>query len=419
MKRNQFWAAVSKVLAVMTVTLIMASILAPGAWAAVTEKVLYSFTGGTDGGNPAASRLIFDPSGNIYGTTTSGGLYGAGAVFVLTLNSDGNWTESVLYSFAGGSDGANPWAGVVFDPAGNLYGTTTGGGIYGAGVVYQLTPNSDGTWTENLLYTFTGGKDGANPHAGLILDKQGALYGTAQGGGMHGRGNVFELTPNSDGTWTEIVLHEFTGGKDGSTPYNHAGLIFDATGDLYGTTHGGGAHGYGIAYELMPTAKGAWKEKVLHAFARSEPNSEDTLTFDQSGVLYGTSAGDYGHRCRSCGTVFKLTPNSNGTWTEQVLHRFKGSDGNDPAPGVIFDGNGNLYGAAYIGGHSNRMCTYDQTCGVVFELTPGADNKWTFRDIYRFKGQDGANPGGVDSRYSQQCLWHDGGWRRLWRRCRL
>jgi uncharacterized repeat protein (TIGR03803 family) len=389
MQNNRFWAAVSRVLEVMTVTLIAALILAPGARAASTEKVLYSFTGSADGGNPRASRLIFDQAGNIYGTTGDGGAYGAGTVFMLTPNSSGGWTESVLYSFTGGSDGADPWAGVIFDSAGNLYGTATAGGAYGAGVVFQLTPNSDGTWTEGVLYTFTGGSDGADPAAGLIFDSVGNLYGTVEDGGLYGYGDVYELTPSSGGTWTQSVLHQFTGGKDGSKPLNHAVLIFDATGNLYGTTYQGGAHGFGVAYELTPTANG-WQEKVLHSFNRSGLDSEDGLTLGPAGVLYGTTAGDYGRNYP--GTAFKLTPNSGGTWTETVLHRFRNSDGNDPAFGVVFDSAGNLYGATYLGGHSNRKCLYNQTCGVVFELTPGS-NKWNFHDVYRFKGgKDGANP---------------------------
>jgi len=217
----------------------------------------------------------------------------------------------------------------------------------------------------------------------------GNLYGTVEDGGFYGYGNVYELTPSSGGTWTQSVLHQFTGGKDGSKPLNHAVLIFDATGNLYGTTYQGGAHGFGVAYELTPTANG-WQEKVLHSFNRSGLDSEDGLTLGPAGVLYGTTAGDYGRNYP--GTAFKLTPNSDGTWTETVLHRFRNSDGNDPAFGVVFDSAGNLYGATYLGGHSNGKCFY-QTCGVVFKLTLGADNKWSFRDIYKFKGgKDGGNP---------------------------
>ena len=174
MKRKSFWTAVSKALAVVTVTLMVALILAPGASAAVTYKVLHQFNG-TDGVDPRDfSGLIFDASGNLYGTTTRGGVYGYGAVFQLTPNADGSWTESVLYSFSGGIDGANPSVGVIFDASGNLYGAAESGGDHGSGAVYKLTPNLDGSWTESVLYSFKGGTDGRWPDV-WIVDATGAI----------------------------------------------------------------------------------------------------------------------------------------------------------------------------------------------------------------------------------------------------
>jgi uncharacterized repeat protein (TIGR03803 family) len=215
MKRdqNQFWTAESKVLAVAAVTLVLALALAPGAWAANGYKVLYTFTGGIDGSQPFAG-VILDASGNLYGTTPQGGAFGNGVVFKLTKNSDGSWTESVLHAFAGGTDGATPYAEVTFDTSGNLYGTTQYGGVSSAGTVFRLAPNSDGTWTESVLYTFTGRGDGANPFSGVIFDGSGNLYGTTYYGGASGVGVAYKLTPNSEGTWTQSLLHTFTVGLD-------------------------------------------------------------------------------------------------------------------------------------------------------------------------------------------------------------
>jgi hypothetical protein len=234
--------------------------------------VLYTFAGGSDGANPDAG-LIFDASGSLYGTTVFGGPLGCaylsfnlgcGVVFKLTppTISGGAWTETVLHSFTGGSDGANPFAGLIFDASGALYGTTaqggntatTGDGI-GGGTVFKLAPSAiaGGAWTETVLYSFcsrTGCSDGANPFAGLIFDASGALYGTTAqgGGGTPFGGTVFKLTPPAllGGAWTESVLHSFTSGSDGDLPW--AALIFDASGALYGTTRlgGGGPSCFGL-----------------------------------------------------------------------------------------------------------------------------------------------------------------------------
>jgi uncharacterized repeat protein (TIGR03803 family) len=192
MKSNQFWAAVSKALAVMTVTLIMALMLAPGAWAASTYKILHAFKRYSGGQGPSGpGNLISDAAGNLYGTTGLGGSSscyggGCGVVFKLAPNPDGTWTEHVLHRFTGGGDGIGPNAGMIFDAAGNLYGTTVYGGPTGSnnGVVFKLAPNPDGTWTEHVLHRFTGGTDGANPLAGVILDAAGNLYGTTISGGL-------------------------------------------------------------------------------------------------------------------------------------------------------------------------------------------------------------------------------------------
>jgi len=290
-EQNQFRTAASKVLAVAAVTLIMALVLAPGAWAARRYKVLYRFTGGTDGSQPFAG-LILDTSGNLYGTTPQGGACGNGVVFKLTKNSDGSWTESVLHAFAGGTDGATPYAEVTFDTSGNLYGTTQYGGASSAGTVFQLAPNSDGTWTERVLYSFTGGSDGANPFSGVIFDGGGNLYGTTYYGGASGAGVVYKLTPNSDGTWIERVLHTFTGGLDGGNP-DFGNLTFDTAGNLYGPTGYGGGSGSGVVYKLTPSDDGTWTETVLHTFTGGKDGMipSGTLVFDPMGRLYGVAQG--------------------------------------------------------------------------------------------------------------------------------
>src|SRR5664279_5403051 len=224
-------------LLIFTVSLFMTSTLA-----AAQEQVLHNFNNnGTDGTFPQAG-LIVDGAGNLYGTTSEGGTYiscsgGCGTVFELTPNGSGGWTETVLHNFnSNGTDGANPYAGLIFDAAGNLYGTTTTGGTYYVGTVFELSPSQGGGWTEKVLYSFNyNGTDGNYPQASLTIDAAGNLYGTTWAGGPYGYGygTVFELTPAAGGGWTETVLHNFVG-TDGAAPL--AGLIFDAAGNLYGTT---------------------------------------------------------------------------------------------------------------------------------------------------------------------------------------
>jgi len=290
--------------------------LAPGAHGKWTEKVLHSFNAnGTDGTGPADS-LILDAAGNLYGTTWAGGGtgcsngWGCGTVFQLAPGGGGTWTESVLYSFCPSSectDGATPFASLIFDGAGNLFGTTSAGGnpicSSGCGVVFRLTMNSGGTWTEKVLHSFGKGKDAANPYASLIFDAHGNLYGTTYQGGTYNAGTVYQLTPGVGGTWTEKVLHSFGKGTDGDNSY--ASLIFDKAGNLYGTTAGGGTLGAGTAFKLSPGAGGKWNETVLHNFNQPGSAPEASLIFDASGNLYGTTTagGTYGG-----GTVFEITP---------------------------------------------------------------------------------------------------------------
>ena len=228
--------------------------------------MLYSFQGGADGSDPTAS-LIFDHAGNLYGTTEGGCAPCVGTAFKLTPSSGGSWTESVLHIFQGNGDGYAPSAALVFDQSGNLYGTTAyggnssciGGGTLGVpqgcGIVFELSPASGG-WTESVLYSFQGGADGAYPDAGLTFDQKGNLYSTTNSSTVSASGcdcgNVFELSPTSGGGWTESVLYSFQGGADGASPA--AGLVMDASGNLYGTTASGGAGSNGVVFELIPLA---------------------------------------------------------------------------------------------------------------------------------------------------------------------
>ena len=286
-----------------------------GSW---TENVLHTFCSLTncDDGRYAEAGLIFDTAGNLYGTTVQGGgssycSGGCGVVFKLTSNPDGSWTESVLHSLMGGNDGVSLATGsLIFDTTGNLYGTTTWGGgstacgFGGCGTVFRLTPNPDGSWTESLLHSFRGGKDGSNPWAGLIFDGTGDLYGTTTTGGAYSAGMVFELIPNPDGSWKEKLLHLFTGGKDGGAPYG--GLIFDQAGNLYGMTEAGGAGGYGVVFKLTPNSNGGWNQRLLWTFA-DHPGAYPAagLIFDAAGNLYGTTQGD---GTTTFGSVFEITP---------------------------------------------------------------------------------------------------------------
>ncbi len=186
-------------------------------------------------------------------------------MFELTPTGGGGWTERVLYSFGNTPDGAIPVVGLIFDATGNLYGATTEGGTHGDGTVFELTPTGGGGWTERVLYSFGNTPDGAYANAVLIFDGAGNLYGTTELGGANGPyGTVFELTPTAGGGWTEKVLHSFANGTDGARPL--ASVIFDAAGNLYGTTTEGGTNRDGTVFELTPTAGGGWTETLLHSF---------------------------------------------------------------------------------------------------------------------------------------------------------
>lgn len=309
------------------------------------ETILHNFGSGNDGQTPFGS-LIFDSAGNLYGTTSAGGVYGYGIVFELSPNG----TETVLYNFGAGMDGANPSAGLVFDTSGNLYGTTVNGGLFGGGAAFELSPNGGGGWTETGIYSFGGTPtDGLNPYSQLVFDSSGNLYGTTQNGGLYGAGIAFELSPNGIGCCRESPLYNFGNGTDGAKPY--AGLVFDKSGNLYGTTVDGGVFGGGTAFELSPNGTGGWTETGLYSFGSSSSdglNPYSGLIFDKSGNLYGTTqnGGLY-----SGGTAFELLPSNIGCCRESPLYSFgNGTDGRNPQAGLIFSPTGTLYGTTVNGG---------------------------------------------------------------------
>jgi uncharacterized repeat protein (TIGR03803 family) len=353
-----------------------------GSW---SEVVLYSFQGETDGGAPSYG-LTLDKSGNLYGTTSS-------TIFELSppASPGGAWTETTLYTF--GSNALGPMGNLIFDKAGNLYGTTY---LQPGGTVYELSPppTPGASWTFTIIYYFTGGKDGGGPQSGVIMDNAGALYGTTSYGGRFlcnmgsGCGTVFKLTPpaTQGGVWTEHTLYGFGAQNDGKDPDDS--LVFDAAGNLYGTTPDGGLYQCpwntycGTVFELTPPAsgEGPWTETILHNFTGGNDGSfpPSNLTFDTQGTLYGVTSegggafagghcGDWG-----CGTVFRLLPpaTAGSAWTEQILHRFgsQSDDGLAPVAGLLRIGRV-FYGTTEAGGGVNPHC--GGTCGTVFTFTEG------------------------------------------------
>lgn len=388
--------------------------------AAPKETVVYSFQGGTDGSYPYAG-LLAGKGGTLYGTTSAGGggtcTGGCGTVFQLTppAATGGAWTETVLYRFTGGSDGATPWAGLILDGTGNLYGATLAGGNTscrtGCGVVFELSPPASigGSWTQSVLYSFKGVRsgDGNGPEGTLIFDASGRLYGTTYAGGIAcsdsaptGCGTVFQLTPpsSSGGAWTETLIYKFdpsfAGGPSGA-------LLLDSKGNLYGTAVNDGVYGEGTAYKLAPQSSGGWHRTVLHAFGGSSTDGgyvSAGLTVGKGGALYGATEG-YGGQVGDGGTVFQLTPpaSSGAGWTETVLYVFPGDNGYTRGPfGSLLAGpSGVLFGMTPSGGGGSCSVLGWLGCGTVFELTPPASmgGAWTHTTLHSFSGgTDGAVP---------------------------
>ncbi len=333
-----------------------------------TFKPIYTFAGGTDGAGPGdLGRLLLGTDGSLYGTTDSGGIsactkrsyVGCGTIFnlkqgvtICRSSSSCPWTETVLYRFTGGSDGAFPEGDLRFDKSGNIYGTAQN--YPSPGNAYELV-SSGNTWTHKVLYVFNAQNDGCFPTGGVIFDNAGNLYGASSGCGIWG--TFWELTP-SQPFWTENVLYRFPQDiSQGGDIYG--GLLLDQAGNFYGTANYGGPGGGGTAYQLTDT-NGSWAFSRFYAFTGSSTcGPYATLIMDQTGNLYGTTGCDGTY---SAGSVFKLTP-SGGTWTYESLHDFTGgTDGGVPTGSVVFDLKGNILGTTQVGGANGK--------GVVFEIAP-------------------------------------------------
>lgn len=370
---------------------------------AQTYKVIHTFTNkGSDGGSPYGGPAL-DQQGNLYGTTYTGGTQGSGSVYRLSPNGS-SWTYTSLYSFKAGidgvgpgfgslataangtlfgttegggyfgtdfeilvdsrrevqihqfgrgADGSQPIGGVILDSAGNLYGTTSLGGLYGNGTVYEQIRNGN-KWAEYTIYNFTGGDDGTNPPATVTRSPDGNLYGTTSMGGANGVGVVYELS-HSTSAWKQTVLYTFQGKSDGQNPVG--GVILGPAGNLYGTTFDGGDNGGGTIYELSPSSTG-WRFTTIYSFIGGYGGPYNKLTL-VNGTLYGSTEaeGKYGF-----GSVFKLA-RENGKWVFTDLHDFTGGNGGAASYGsVAVDSQGNVFGTTNEGGSLNQ--------GIVFEITP-------------------------------------------------
>jgi uncharacterized repeat protein (TIGR03803 family) len=404
-------------------TALLVPILFGTVWAAPTFKVIHAFAGGNDGANPQPFQMVFDPRGNLYGVTVNGGSttdcsgYGCGTVFelgspngrwiertlysfttglyttgplaignngaiygttfgggstscqcgeVYELTRNGQvWTETVLHSFGGIGDGAYLQPGLVRDRAGNLYGSTFSGGISsncfaGCGTVFQLSPNSDGTWTENVIYAFpVPSRNGSGPIGEMAMDRAGNLYGTTNAGGAYDAGTVYKLT-HSNGVWTERTIYDFTPGGFGFSSPSPSGIVADSLGNLYGTTQYGGDNFVGNVCKLSPT-QGYWNYSVVHTFTGGNDGGFPSggLALDQAGNLYGTT---YYGGLFQYGAVYQFSQDSTGNWSESVLHSFtNGIDGLNPY-GVTLDALGNVYGTTQFGGSYNY--------GIAYQIVP-------------------------------------------------
>ncbi|MGB9492266.1 MAG: choice-of-anchor tandem repeat GloVer-containing protein [Terriglobales bacterium] len=381
-----------------------------------TFNVLWTFAGTpNDAGPPYWNRGVVDSSGNFYGETEYGGANDAGAVFEVSPTEGGGWTETVIHNFGPrySGDGGTPSGSLLMDKNGNLYGTTAGGGIFDNGTVYKLSPNSEGRWTETILYSFSwpGSGDGAGPSGGVTMDAEGNLYGVTGCGGTGaaatfcattgnesaGAGTVYKLSPTSSGEWKETVLYSFSHyGKSGYGPW---GEILVSGGNLIGFANSQGASDYGLIWELQANSTGKkWTNKTLYTFTGGldggEPNADGgSIVADSAGNLYGVA---YIGGASNTGAVWELVYSAKtNTYGEQTLYSFgihNGNDGNYPAWGLTQGRNGVFYGDTVEGGGGTACDT--EGCGTVFSLTPGQNGQWEETTIYSFEGgTNGANVG--------------------------
>jgi uncharacterized repeat protein (TIGR03803 family) len=384
---------------------------------AANETVLYSFKGGDDGRDPRGG-LVSDKSGNLYGLTSKGGRggvdvcfgTGCGFIYKLTKTSNGTWKKSNLYSFTGGSDGGVPVGKMVIDTQGNLYGVAEQGGTGGCdtvlgggcGVVFQLSPKPKGHWKYSVIHDFDSSifaNDGAYSNAGVVFDGSGNLYGTTEFGGdfLCDCGIVYQLKPEQNGQWTENIHYTFIGISRGGTDVSFptSGVFVDAGDRIFGTGSGGGDvncnDGCGGVYELIPKQDGSYREVVLHIFTGNKDGIQPSggVTVDAKGNVYGTTEFGGGAGCNNggfgCGTVFQLTKLTKG-YREKIILRFTGQNGYAPFADLYIDSRNNLYGTTDAGGNTNN--------GVVFRLTESS-GKWQESVLHSFgQGKDGAIPEG-------------------------
>lgn len=358
-------------------------------------QVLHSFAGGTDGSGPRANVIADTAGNLYGTTSAGGshnlcfGVTGCGVVFELSPPNTlgGSWKEAILYRFSGGADGSNPAAGLVEDVAGNLYGTTPYGGDennqycvtnigkVGCGVVFELSPEQGGGWNETVIHTFEYVTDGGLPYGNLVLDSAGNLYGTTSIGGSDVEcacGTVFELSPDGSGGWAENTIHTFQGtdgGGDGAGPL--AGLTIDEVGNLYGTTNGGGLSDSGMVFELSPPSQqgGSWTENALFSFPVTAGQPRAGVIFDPEGNLYGTTN-------TKNGTVFELSE-SNGVWIETTIYSFIGGRFESLTGGLVLDNSGNLYGPKS-----------GPACGAVYRLQ-NKNGQWNEAELDFKEGTTG------------------------------
>jgi uncharacterized repeat protein (TIGR03803 family) len=361
-----------------------------------THNTIYDFAApGTGDGMQPFSVPVFDSEGNLYATTMLGGTHNAGTIFELSPTGNNQWVETILYEFTGGTDGGYPVAGLTFDSSGNLYGTGGFGGANGTGVVFKLSPQSTG-WSYTVLHSFgtypTSG-DGFAPNSPLVFDSNGNMYGiTNEGGGdtgcFGGCGTVFELSPDGRAGWTEQVIHKFASTADGQFPTG--AVTFGTDGNLYGTTTNGGTANSGVLYQLQySTSTQNWTENIIHNFVGGTNDgsfpTNVILISDKKGNLYGTTDGGGSH---GFGTVFEMRKSGGNAWKSKILYSFNATysgDGNSPHAGVIMDTAGTLYGTTFYGGAANYY-------GTVYKLSR-AKGKWSETVLYSFTGgTDGFYP---------------------------
>ncbi|HVI10085.1 MAG TPA: choice-of-anchor tandem repeat GloVer-containing protein [Candidatus Binatia bacterium] len=324
--------------------------------------VIYKFQNCAQNGMYPLGSLSIDKEGNLYGSEYNSLSDGSGQVYELKKRPGGNWLFGVLHNFPPSEGG--PVGDLTFDSAGNIYGATYYASTAFDGEVFELSPQSNGTWKESILYTFNYTAPPAGPADGLTFDSQGNLYGPAFYGSHGGYGAIYKLSPQSNGSWALTTLYNFKSGPDGSEP--NSKLVFDSEGNLYGTAL---EPANGQVFQLRPAGGGLWTKTTIHAFLQS--NQSDgrqplgTLVFDSKGNLYGeTEFGGTGCNQNLCGVIYELSPQAGGSWTETILHQFESAeDGSEPQGGITLDGAGNIYGTTYHGGSRYGY-------GTIFEITP-------------------------------------------------